>query len=88
MDDRFKKLKELLDEQNYPSVYMFKFIIKQDKEKMVEIKRCFEETAEFEVHESRNGNYISVSIKQMMLSSEDIINKYIQVGKIENVIPL
>ena len=27
MQDQFKRLKELLDDQNYPSVYLFKFII-------------------------------------------------------------
>lgn len=88
MEDRFKKLKELLDQQNYPSVYLFKFIIKQDQQKMVEIKRCFDESAEFEVHASSTGKYVSVNIKEMMLSSEAIIDRYKQVGKIDNVIPL
>ena len=88
MQDQFKRLKELLDDQNYPSVYLFKFIIKKDQKKMVEIKKCFDESAEFEMHPSKNGNYISVNIKQMMLSSEDIINRYEAVGKIKEVITL
>jgi len=88
MQDQFKRLKELLDDENYPSVYLFKFIIKKDQEKMVEIKKCFDESAEFETHPSKNGNYLSVSIKQMMLNSEDIINRYEAVGKIKDVITL
>jgi len=88
MQDQFKRLKELLDAQNYPSVYLFKFIIKQDQDKMVEIKKCFDETAEFEMHPSKNGNYIAVNIKQMMLNSEDIITRYKLVAKIKNVITL
>jgi uncharacterized protein len=88
MSDQFDRLKELLDRQNYPSVYLFKFIIKKDPGKMVEIKKCFDETAEFEMHASKNGNYISVNIKQMMLDSEDIIRRYRQVGKIKNVLAL
>ena len=88
MQDQFKRLKELLDTQNYPSVYLFKFIIKQDQEKMVEIKKCFDETAEFELRPSKNGNYLAVNIKQMMLNSDDIIMRYKLVAKIKNVITL
>lgn len=88
MQDQFKRLKELLDDQNYPSVYLFKFIIKKDQKKMVEIKKCFDESAEFAMHPSKNGNYISVSIKQMMLNSEDIIGRYKAVAKIKDVITL
>jgi len=88
MQDQFKRLKELLDDQDYPSVYLFKFIIKKDQDKMVEIKMCFDESAEFLTHPSKKGNYISVNIKQMMLNSEDIINRYLAVGKIKDVITL
>ena len=38
MEERINRLKELLDKENYPSVYLFKFIIKKDDEKMQEIK--------------------------------------------------
>lgn len=82
------RLRELLDKENYPHKYLFKFIIKNDFDKMVDIKLCFDETAEFETTISRNGNYLSVSIKQMMLSSEDILERYERVSKIKNVIVL
>lgn len=88
MDEREKRLRALLDQQNYPSVYLFKFIIKKDDDKMIEIKKCFDEVAEFEIHPSKNGNYISVSIKQMMLSTDDIMLRYERVGKIDHVIVL
>ena len=88
MADEFEKLRELLSENNYPSVYLFKFIVKKDPEKVVDIKRCFDESAEFKTQASKNGNYISVSIKEMMLDAESIIKRYQAVGKIENVIAL
>ena len=88
MDSRYEKLYELLKDQKYPKLYMYKFIIKQDKSKLVDIKKCFDETAEYKTQESKNGNFISVTIKQMMLSADDIIAKYELVGKIENVITL
>jgi len=88
MDDGFDKLRDLLKEQNYPSVYFFKFIVKAEDDKMVDIKRCFEETAEFSTRPSKTGKYVSVSIKEMMLSTEDIIERYKAVNKIEGVIAL
>jgi len=88
MADAYQNLRELLQEQEYPSIYLYKFIVKKNPEKVIEIKRCFNETAEFKTQASKNGNYISVSIKEMMLNSESIIDRYKQVGKIENVITL
>lgn len=88
MSDEYAKLRELLAELPYPSVYLYKFIVKQDIDKVIDIKRCFSESAEFITKVSKNGNYVSVSIKEMMLSSEDIIARYKEVGKIENVITL
>lgn len=88
MDDQFDKLRELLAELNYPSVYLYKFIIKKDADKLLAIKKCFDESAEIETKPSKNGNYISVSIKEMMLNSEDIIERYKRVGEIDDVIKL
>lgn len=88
MDDKMNRLKALLDKETYPLLYMFKFIIKTNTDKMILIKRCFDETAEFETHPSKNGNYVSISIKQMMLNSDDILERYKRVAKIKEVIVL
>lgn len=88
MSDDFEKFRELLKDQNYPSVYLYKMIFKKDFEELVALKNCFEETAEFSTKESRNGKYISLSVKQMMLSTDDIIEKYKQIHQFEGVIVL
>ena len=88
MDSRYEKLKSLLDEQDYPSVYYFKAITKRNDERIVRIKRCFSEIAVVELHESRKGNYVSVCVKEMMLTSEDIIAGYESLGQMEGVIVL
>lgn len=88
MDDPYKKLRELLKEQNYPSVYLYKFIVKKDDRKIQQIKRCFGESAEFKSKPSSNGKYIALSIKEMMLKTEDIIDRYKAVSKIDDVIKL
>lgn len=88
MADQYDKLRELLATLDYPSVYLYKFIVKQNPEKVIEIKRCFSESAEFKTQESKKGTYVSVSVKEMMLNSEAIIDRYKLVAKIENVITL
>lgn len=88
MEDKYAKLKELFEEKNFPLLYPFKFIIKKDQEKMIKIKLIFDETAEISMRDSKNGNYMSITIKQMMLSTDDIISRYRQMEKIEGVISL
>lgn len=88
MADKYAKLKELLADQNFPLMYPFKFIIKEDQDKMVKIKRVFDETAEYSIRKSKNGNYSSITIKQMMMSTDDIINRYQMLENIEGVISL
>lgn len=88
MADKYAKLKELLADQNFPLMYPFKFIIKEDQDKMVKIKRVFDETAEYSIRKSKNGNYSSITIKQMMMNTDDIINRYQMLENIEGVISL
>ncbi|MCB9223305.1 MAG: DUF493 family protein [Crocinitomicaceae bacterium] len=88
MSERYDKLRTILKDYNYPLVYPFKFIIEADQDKLVKIKRVFEETAEIQVRESKNGKYSSITIKQMMLNTEDIISCYLEMEKIEGVISL
>ena len=88
MSDPYRKLRDILQQYNYPMIYPFKFIIKEDQDKMVQIKRVFDETAEFSIKPSKTGKYQSITIKQMMLNPEDIINRYEQVDKIEGVIKI
>lgn len=88
MDENSKRLRELLEQENYPSVFFYKFIVKNNEEKIAEVKRCFSENAEIELHPSRNGNYVSVSIKEMMLNVDDIFLRYERVSKIDDVIAL
>jgi len=88
MQDKYLRLIELLKQQNYPSAYLFKFIVKNDAEKVAAVLRCFDETSEVEKHPSKNGNYVALSIKEMMLSADNIIERYKQVEKIEHVMTL
>lgn len=88
MSDKYEKLKELFKDKDFPLVYPFKFIFEKDEEKLIQIKRIFDETAEISLKDSKNGKYTSITIKQMMLSAEDIFSRYEKMEHIKGVISL
>ncbi len=70
---------------NFPSIYMFKFIVLEEKRELVQ--------ALFPGHEvsskpSSKGKYISITAKPMMGSSKAIIDVYKEAHKIEGIIAL
>jgi putative lipoic acid-binding regulatory protein len=69
----------------WPSLYMFKFIVPHDKQQ--EVKNIFE-NHEVKTKESSKGNYVSLTIKMLANSSDQIINKYIEAHKVEGIIAL
>lgn len=86
----YKKLKLSLDEtMSFPSNYLYKFIIPKDDEKMNAIENIFNYGgAVITTRLSKTGRYISISILIEMSSSDEIISKYVEIGKVEGVISL
>lgn len=88
-DEQFKNLRELLNKENaWPVVYMFKFIIPADNHKIALIESKFSDEAIITHKESSNGKYFSITIKEVMLNAESIINKYKEMKDIEGLIVL
>jgi hypothetical protein len=86
--EKYKNLKELLDQEKFPKPYLFKFIILTESKKEEAVKACFDKTAEFKTNYSKTKKYTTINIVQKMPSSEAIIERYMAVAKIENVIHL
>ncbi len=84
----FDKLRDQLALQEWPNVYLFKFIVENTPEKIAKTTALFDETAEISMHTSKNGKFVSVSAKEMMLSVEAIMEKYQEAQKIEGIISL
>lgn len=84
--DTYKGLKALLDNEKFPKPYVFKFIITSSESKENEVKACFDGKAKVTLTYSKTKKYTTLSILDTMESSEAIIDKYILVSKIENVI--
>ena len=89
MDEQFQSLFEKLSkDKNWPQVYMFKFIILADNRKMALVEAKFSDEAVIEQKESSGGKYLSITVKEVMLSPQDVIDKYKDVGTIEGVMSL
>jgi putative lipoic acid-binding regulatory protein len=84
----FENLRAQLDVLEWPSVYLFKFIVPNDNEKMAQVSALFDENATISYHTSSKGNYVSVSVKEVMLSGDSVIEIYENAIKIEGIISL
>ncbi len=86
----YKKLKHRLEETTeFPTKYLYKFIIPADDSKMLEIEVMFDHTgAVIEKKTSKTGKYVSLSILVQMANADVIIEKYKEVAKVEGVISL
>jgi len=90
-EEFYQKLKaQLYDTAQWPSEYLYKFIVLSDKGKITQIEDLFNNLgAVIETKESKNGKYTSVSINVSMKNPEAVIDMYKEVAeKVEGVISL
>lgn len=88
-DDTLNKLRDRLNEiHRWPSIYMFKFILPQDEQRITRLKLIFGESAEFRERQSSKGNYVSITVREMMLDADSIFDRYRAASKIEGIISL
>lgn len=82
----FSKFKSLLDEQmSWPDYYNFKFVAKTDeKHKVINLLE------EHEISEklSKTGKYTSITSRIIVNSSDEVVEVYKTVSKVEGVITL
>jgi hypothetical protein len=88
MEDGFEKLREQLVLQEWPSVYLFKFIVENSKENLAKATALFDSTAEIVFHTSSSDKYVSISAKELMIDVESVIKKYEKAALIEGIISL
>lgn len=85
-NDKFADLRKKLEETlTYPSVYMFKFILPADNRKIALVENMFGGDAEIYTKESDKGKYISITVKEVVVSVDAIIDIYEKAAKIEGV---
>lgn len=89
-DAFYARLKEqLLENNSWPSNYLYKFIVPTDKERINQINAIFDNTgAVIESKKSKKGTYTSISITVYLESPDAVIAKYKEVSFVEGVISL
>lgn len=82
-------LSQLQEDTTWPSLYLYKFIVPAEEDKINAIKDLFKDNnAEINTRTSSKGTFASVSIKAIMETPEEVIKKYKEVSIIEGVISL
>lgn len=82
----WERFRSLLDDQNeWPSVYVFKFIV--PAERLDDMKDVFEGHPVRE-RASSKGTYVSVTARIRVESSDEVVAYYTEAGKVEGVMAL
>lgn len=81
-----QKFRALLDESyQWPDYYEFKFIIKTDDKQLI-----LEKLIGFTINEtpSKKGNYISISARKLIKSTQEVLEVYEAVSTVKGIISL
>lgn len=86
----FDELRKKLEESNmtFPYIYMFKFIVKAENRTIAMVEAIFDNDAEIIQKESAKGNYLSITVKQVVMSVDEVIAIYEKSAEIEGVMSL
>ena len=84
----FDGLRQKLEQEEWPSTYMFKFIMPNENETVTRLLNIFGTANKQQMQNSRNGKYISITIEELMLSASDVIEKYEKAAQLKGVISL
>lgn len=89
MKKDFEGLHKELSKISFPHLYLFKFIVKAEIDKIALVESLFDSNnAQIRIKESSKGSYISISVREIMLSPDEIIHVYDKTSKINGVIAL
>lgn len=89
-EEFYERLKEeLRTTSNWPSIYLYKFIVPTDASKIIAVEEAFDNMgAVINTVQSKTGKFTSVSINVNMESPEHVVEKYQEVSTIEGIISL
>lgn len=88
-EERRERLRKQLDAfHDWPSAFTFKFVLPNDPARIAELKAHFGVGAEVSERHSRNGNYISFTIREVLPSAEHVFLRYEAAGQIEGIMSL
>ncbi len=88
-EEFYKNLEIKLEEHHqFPSTYLFKFIVPNNNRSLAEVEALFSNKAVVTTRESKTGKYISITGKEIILQSSEVISVYRSAEKIEGLVSL
>lgn len=84
--DRMRKALDLV--HSWPAVYMFKFIFEPEPERLAAVLAIFPPEVEVLRKYSKAGKYLSITVREVMMSADEVVARYDQAAKVEGVIVL
>ncbi|MFY9242439.1 MAG: DUF493 family protein [Polaribacter sp.] len=89
-NDFYSKLKvQLEDTTQFPSDYLYKFIVPTDENQEEEVQEIFNNTgAVIKTKKSKTGKYVSLSVVLKIENASKVIEYYKKVEKIKGIISL
>jgi hypothetical protein len=88
MEDPYLSLRKQLEQEEWPNVYMFKFIVPNTSDKVALTMELFNNQSDITMHESSTGKFISITAKELMLDVDSIIKIYEEATKIKGLMAL
>ncbi len=80
-------LRQSLDKvHDWPSLYMFKLIFEPDEDRLTRVLGLFPKEVEVLRRYSAGGKYLSLTVKEVMMSAEDVVRRYERASEIPGVI--
>jgi len=79
---------KLLETTTFPTVYMFKIIVPSENRTIALVENLFEPEADIKTKESDKGKYTSITVKQVIIGVEEIIDIYKKASLIKGVMML
>ena len=88
-DEARDRMRKALNQvHKWPSVYMFKFIFEPEQERLEALLAIFPPETEVLRKYSKGGKYLSITVREVMLSADEVVRRYDQTALIEGVIVL
>jgi uncharacterized protein len=88
-DEAKERLRESLGKvHEWPSVYMFKFILEPEEKRLQAVLDLFAAESEVLRRYSASGKYLSITVKEVMLSTDEVVSRYDRASDIQGVITL
>ncbi|MGA9639125.1 DUF493 family protein [Flavobacterium sp.] len=89
-EEFYERLKGELEKSNsWPALYLYKFIVPTDKEKIEQIQKAFDCLgAVIKTTQSKTAKFTSVSVDVQMESAQAVIEKYQELSTIEGIVSL